>query len=125
MALDERVSNYLDAFEAAVAQYGPQAADFALLYVRVDSGVKAVGGVALLVLAAFLARYSWKAWQAAPKDYADDPLWPWPIYIVFSGVAAMFAVGGGVWFSFNPWNWIGIFAPQLKLVHDAIKMIGN
>lgn len=124
MNLEEKVVEYLEAFEGALQEFGPQVAEFGLLYVRVDSAVDAIGGLALLIVALLAAWRLVKLGASIERNSFGEPEGPHAatkMMVVVLGGLATFVLGMfGVGFGLNAWNWIGMFAPELKLVHEAL-----
>ena len=120
----DRLANYLDAFERAVIDVAPHAAEAALLWARIDAASGLVGPLLLLVSLSWIGiRWGRSMWEWARSQSREDRE-PGPI------VVATFASGLWSFFAFicaamvfNIWRWVGIFYPEMWIIHKTVSAI--
>jgi hypothetical protein len=118
MSIDINVNDLMTQLTTLVQKYGGQVVDTASQVTQIESVSELVSGVVfgiLAIIAGFVCRYAIK------KENEESYGSPWIVAIV---VSAVFAVIGTLFFLIqicDVWNWIGIFNPKLKLIHDIIE----
>lgn len=124
MTIQGRFLEYLDAAEEALSQYGPAVVDATLLWARVDAAsglvVPFLGVIGLAVVWAWPMRVWWDEALSLRKSRRDE------FYIVVPGIVS--AALGAITFAaisslLDIWRWVGLFVPELWLMHKAISAI--
>ena len=124
----ERLVRYLDAFEEALVLHTPAAVEFALLYARLDAAQGLLVWV-LLSIVAFVAGHTlssrWRAYLDAeyarwaredrPDELASTRSRKTLAYSTYIPFVVFFTFG-----VCQPWRWIGMFAPEVWIVHRLI-----
>lgn len=125
MNWEQKLAEYLEAFEAAAVDMGPKTLELALQITRVE----AIGSLVLgLFLAGVVALMAFVIVRGVglmrTRDFHDE------------GIGSSMIAGGGiVGFTtllfaaellLDIWNWVGAFAPQIKLAKDILdKVVGS
>ena len=121
--IQDRLISYLDAFERAIVDIAPQAAEAALMWARIDaiSGlVYAVVGLTVSVFVFFRV---------------IAPMWRWGLeegeesagFSVFlCSLAAAPWAGASLWALLtltSVWRWVGAFYPEMWIIHKAASAV--
>ncbi|MFT6474685.1 MAG: hypothetical protein ACJAUS_002410 [Qipengyuania sp.] len=122
--MEDRIIQYLDAADNALAQYGPQAVELAMWMGRIGA-IQAIV-TPLLFTTACIIILAWPLrtlWRGASNinDSADAAIARFVILIA-AAVVIGFAIVGIVSF-INIYAWIGIFHPEIWIAHTALNAI--
>lgn len=110
--LAAKLVEWMSAFEAAVVEVAPKAAELALAYARVDAAGHLLVG---LIGAAVLWLSVWSYLKHADFWFEKAA--------EVCGIPALTGISGALVAAINLlniWNWVGLFYPELYLVRMAL-----
>lgn len=121
--LATKLVEWMSAFEAAVVEVAPQAAELALAYARVDAAGNLLVGVALAVVSCVLLTKATKLYRSGVEESKNSSHGAaGDIFLIGSLLGGPGAVLGSMAAVnvLNIWNWVGLFYPELYLVRMAL-----
>lgn len=122
--LNQQLSQTVETARNAVEQFGPKAFAIAVRYAQMDALAAILSGAVLggiiVAIGVIFYRPSLKGnWIDGDEPTANLARGVISL-IIMSFLFIVMCVN-----LFNPWNWIGLFQPDLYLVHKAIEALGN
>lgn len=141
--MEERILEYLDAAEQALATYGPMAVEGTLMWVRVDAASGLFRPLLFTILCVVLCLVWTKAWmkvrldrmsfwkergdtevrETSKKERAREYSAEWKFLGVIPAVLPWSLPLLVSLSLMDLWRWVGIFVPELWLVHRAISAL--
>lgn len=122
----QKLSEYLDAAEGVIREYGPQAVDAALWVVRFDAIWNLVFGFLYLLSAAALGKLALKLVKRGieedEKGSSSGPVYFMGVF--FSSLFSMILFIFGVATLSTVYYWIAAFDPAMGLVYRAAQSAG-
>ena len=120
MAIEFNVDQALQKLGELVEKHGPQAVELAANVVRVNALSDLVGGTIIAGCAVALAGAS--RWCFLRNEKVGS-MGEWQIGTVTFGAGSLVISVWAALALFDPWLWVGLFDPKLKLAHDVLARL--
>ncbi len=123
--MEDRILEYLDTIEGAIAEHGPDAVDLALTVARIDAAQTLLYGLGLILLAGVVCGpFTSSVWSYAKKhcdpiDSATTRL----VYGAVGGPTCLTLLVFGFEGLLNAFAWIGLFQPEVWIAHKALAAL--
>lgn len=121
--LASKLAGYVEAFEEAAINLAPDALELALTIVRLDSiGMLLTGAVVLsisLPLAILLARVAMGEAEKHVFEQRDLMVIGGGIGSILLSITSLLSL----MLLLDFWNWVGAFAPHIKLARDVLERV--
>lgn len=122
--LEQKLLEYLDAFDVMASNLGPQALDTALRVVVIDAAGNLLSGVVFAVLAFAAFKVGQRARRRAEDEFNNvfaSSDWSTVGVLFYAGgsISAFIALG----FLTFIWNWVALFAPHLELARQVLEKL--
>lgn len=123
---DELLTSVLSGLKDLVSKYGSDAVDLGLNVIRIEGVSQILIGLVLWMFVVFGVVLFMKMNDFRKHLLSENPKNDnfAPEFAMFVGVAISIGTGfASIFFIFNIWNWVAIFAPQLYLAHKVVEKI--